>query len=72
VSQQDWDDVGLIDAALAIHADDPGLEYRFITDELADAGIVASENRVWRLCWAPGVVAATYEIQGSLKVDERS
>jgi len=24
--------------------------YRFISDELADAGIKASEKRVWRLC----------------------
>jgi transposase InsO family protein len=27
-----------------------GYEYRFISDELADAGIKASERRVWRLC----------------------
>jgi len=50
--QRDWDDAHLIDAALDIHADDPGYGYRFITDELAQAGIVASENRVWRLCSA--------------------
>ncbi|NBH09088.1 IS3 family transposase [Amycolatopsis sp. SID8362] len=35
VSQRDWDDAQLINAALEIHADDP-----------ADA----SENRVWRIC----------------------
>jgi len=35
---------------LSIHADDPGYGYRFITDELAEHGIVASKNRVWRLC----------------------
>ena len=58
VSQRDWDDAHLIDAALDIHADDPGLGYRFITDELADVGITASENRVWRLCSAQGILAS--------------
>jgi transposase InsO family protein len=52
VSQRDWDDAHLIDAARDIHADDPGYGYRFIADELAELGIVASENRVWRLCSA--------------------
>lgn len=27
--------------------EDPTLGYRFIADELGDAGITASENRVW-------------------------
>ncbi|PWV74061.1 Transposase InsO and inactivated derivatives [Prauserella marina] len=50
VSQRDWDDAHLIDAALEIHADDPADGYRFIADELAQRGFSASENRVWRLC----------------------
>jgi len=50
VSHRDWDDAHLINAAVDIHADDPGYGYRFIADELADHGIAASENRVWRLC----------------------
>jgi len=50
VCQRDWDDAHLIDAALDIHLDDPGYGYRFIADALADQGMVASENRVWRLC----------------------
>jgi len=49
-SQRDWDDAHLINAALDIHHDDPAFGYRFISDELADAGIKASERRVWRLC----------------------
>jgi transposase InsO family protein len=52
VSQRDWDDAHLINAALGIHGDDPGYGYRFITDELAEVGVTASENRVWRLCSA--------------------
>ena len=50
VSQRDWDDAHLIDAALDIHAADPADGYRFIADELAERGFTASENRVWRLC----------------------
>jgi putative transposase len=50
VSQRDWDDAHLINAAYDIHADDPEFGYRFIADELAAGGIVASRNRVNRLC----------------------
>jgi putative transposase len=50
VSQRDWDDAHLINAAVDIHADDPEFGYRFIADELAAGGIVASRNRVNRLC----------------------
>ncbi len=58
VSQRDWDDAHVIDAVLGIHEDDPTLGYRFLTDELADVGITASENRVWRLCSTAGVFAS--------------
>ena len=50
VSQRDWDDAHLINAARDVHADDPAFGYRFIADELADAGFAASERRVWRVC----------------------
>jgi putative transposase len=50
VSQRDWDDAHLINAAIDIHHDDPEFGYRYITDELADQGITASRNRVNRLC----------------------
>ncbi|MDH6284944.1 putative transposase [Prescottella agglutinans] len=50
VSQRDWDDAHLINAALAIHSDDPAFGYRFIADELPTRGITAGENRVHRLC----------------------
>ncbi|GAP33548.1 integrase, partial [Nocardia seriolae] len=49
VSQRDWDDAHLINAALDVHADDPESGYRFIADELADLGHQAGENRVARL-----------------------
>jgi putative transposase len=50
VSQRDWDDAHLINAARDIHNDDPGFGYRFITDELRASGVTAGENRVARLC----------------------
>jgi putative transposase len=50
VSQRDWDEAHLINAAIGIHADDPAFGYRFIADELAAAGIRAGENKVARLC----------------------
>jgi transposase InsO family protein len=50
VSQRDWDDAHLINAAYDVHADDPAFGYRFIADELRERGIAAGENRVARLC----------------------
>lgn len=50
VSQRDWDDAHLTNAAVDAHADDPTFGYRFVADELKAAGHVASERRVWRLC----------------------
>jgi transposase InsO family protein len=50
VSQRDWDDAHLTNAAVDAHADDPTFGYRFVADELNAAGHVASERRVWRLC----------------------
>lgn len=49
VTQRDWDDAHLINAAYDIHADDPAFGYRFIADE-PSRGIIAGENRVARLC----------------------
>ena len=64
VSQRDWDDAHAIDALLDIHEDDPTLGYRFLAGELGDAGITASENRVWRLCSTAGVFASHHRRRG--------
>lgn len=37
---------------MTIHADDPGVGYCFIADELPNHGITAGKNRVQRLCSA--------------------
>ena len=50
VSQRDWDDAHLINAARDIHHDDPTFGHRFIADELPAYGITAGVNRVSRLC----------------------
>jgi putative transposase len=50
VSQRDWDDAHFTDAAWDAHRDDPAFGYRFIADELKQAGHRVGENRVWRLC----------------------
>jgi putative transposase len=50
ISDQDWADAHLINAALDIHRVDPAFGYRFIADELPAQGIRAGENRVQRLC----------------------
>ena len=50
ITDRDWADAHLINAAIDIHNDDPAFGYRFIADELPAAGIKACENRVHRLC----------------------
>ena len=55
VSQRDYDDAHLINAAVDVHHDDPEFGYRFITDELTAHGFTASRNRVGRLCTLQGL-----------------
>jgi transposase InsO family protein len=50
VTDRDWADAHLINAAIDIHHDDPEFGYRFIADELPGRGVRASRNRVSRLC----------------------
>ena len=64
VCRRDWDDAHAINVLLDLHADDPTLGYRFLTDELGDVGIAASENRVWRLCATAGVFASHHRRRG--------
>jgi len=44
VSQRDWDDAHLINAARDIHSDDPAFGYRFIADELPGRGILPART----------------------------
>jgi len=65
VSDRDWSDAYLVDAAREIHADDPEFGYRFITDALEDDyAIRASENRVQRLCSSHGIFSVLAKKKG--------
>ena len=64
VSQRDWDDAHLINAALDIHHDDPGFGYRFIADELPARGITAGRNRAGRLCSQQQIYSAHAKKRG--------
>ncbi len=65
ISDRDWSDAHLIDAARGVHSDDPAFGYRFIADELAhEHGIRASENRVHRLCSAHGIFSVLARKRG--------
>ncbi len=55
VSDRDWDEAHLINAAYDAHHDDPAFGYRLISGELADQGYVLSERWVWRLCSQQGL-----------------
>lgn len=52
VTDRDWSDAHLINAALDIHDGAREFSYRLIADELPGHGITAGENRVQRLCSA--------------------
>lgn len=55
ISDRDWADAHVTNAAVDVHHDDPEFGYRFIADELEAAGWEASERRIWRLCSQAGL-----------------
>ncbi|ACV06874.1 Integrase core domain [Kytococcus sedentarius] len=67
VSDRDLVDAYAMNAAYEIHAEDPGLGYRFIADELADAGHALSERRVWKICHQGQIVSAHSSTRGRRK-----
>jgi putative transposase len=64
VSQRDWDDAHLINAALDVHRGDPEFGYRLIADELPARGLIAGENRVARLCSQQAIWSAFSKKRG--------
>jgi putative transposase len=66
-SQRDWDDAHVINKALDIHRDDPAFGYRFIADQLTEAGVTAGENRVQRLCQQEQIWSVFAKKRGSGK-----
>lgn len=68
MSQRDWDDVHLINAAIDVHADDPEFGYRLITDKLIfTKGFTVGKNRVQRLCSLQGISSSIIKRHGSGK-----
>ena len=67
VSERDLVDAYAMNAAFDVHADDPGFGYRFIADELAAAGHLVSERRVWRICSQARIVSAHARTRGRWK-----
>ncbi len=50
VTDSEWDTAHLANAVLAAHDDDPQYGYRFLVDEVRDAGFDVAERTVWKIC----------------------
>ncbi|MET3811056.1 transposase InsO family protein [Arthrobacter sp. UYEF3] len=68
VSDRDWEEANLVNAALDVHAGDPAFGYRLIHDELVhELGLVASETRVGRLCSENRILSVIHRRRGTGK-----
>lgn len=68
VSDRDWEEAHLVNAALDIHAEEPTFGYRLIHDELVhEQGLVASETRVGRLCSENRILSVIHRRRGTWK-----
>ncbi len=54
VSDRELDDAYLANAVFDAHRDDPEFGYRFLADEVRQAGYTACDRTVWRHCAANG------------------
>lgn len=73
VSQRDWDNAHLTNAAVDLHRDDPAFGYRFISDEIeAEAGLAASERRVKTVLRAAALERVLEETRPERKPDRPS
>ncbi len=50
VGEAEWDEAHLANALFDAHRDDPEFGYRFLADEVADAGFGVCERTVWKIC----------------------
>lgn len=65
------DDAYLVNAAIDLHNEKPGLGYRLIADELPEKGITAGKNRVHRLCKLQRIHSLHSVRNGSWKTSRR-
>jgi putative transposase len=54
VSDADRQEAHLVNAIFDAHRDDPEFGYRFLADEVRDAGFTACDRTVWKICAANG------------------
>ena len=54
VTDGEWDEAKLMNAVFDAHRDDPEFGYRFLADEVRDAGFTVCERTVWKICSANG------------------
>lgn len=69
MTDRDWTDAPLVNAARDIDADDPAFGYRYIADELPGKGITAGEKRVQRLCRDNGIWSVFSKKRGARTAD---
>ena len=67
VSDRDWDEAQLVNAAVDAHREAPTFGYRLIADELDDVGFDASERRVWRVCSENSITSTIVKRRGKGK-----
>lgn len=67
VSDRDWEEAHLINAARDVWDEDPCQGYRLIADELVDDGWQVSERRVWRVCSQERIFSAAHRRKGKRK-----
>jgi putative transposase len=68
VTDTELDDAHLANAIFDAHRDDPEFGYRFLTDEVRDAGHTACERTVWKHCKANG----WWSVFGKKKTSKRA
>jgi putative transposase len=54
VTEGEWNDAQLTNAIVDAHRDDPEFGYRFLADEVRDAGFRVCDRTVWKICAAGG------------------
>jgi putative transposase len=68
VTDREWAEAHLANALFDAHRDDPEFGYRFLADEITDAGFTACERTVWRRCSENG----WWSVFGKKKTAKRS
>lgn len=68
VSDRDWEEAHLVNAAWDVHAEEPTFGYRLFHDQLVhEQGLVASETRVGRLCSENRILSVIHHRRGTGK-----